>query len=333
MDSTSHLGAAIRCYARHVGCAPSTASRWASGSGATLARVEAGRGITIDRAARIMQWLSDHWPPGAEWPPDVPRPAPSPDAAPNPPPGGRDGRADGVCSSSAGRPPGGDLPTDLLARRGIAVHAGNPNPSPAPAGPAVIPPAGHSGAARGGTSPPAPRAGDGASSPAPMPAGGRARLRGASSARPGAFPGTEAGASLQHREGEAQGGAAAAPGPGRADLPPDADPVAEVELRRRELVELMGETPFDAGRARAVEEAMLRAATALGPDGTIRSPRALLLALGVRRYVYDDVVRRCAEPRPAGTRPARTRPGSDCHRVRVALAAAGDRRFAGRAIA
>ena len=36
--------------------------------------------ITTRRAARIVQWLSDHWPAGAEWPADIPRPAPSADA-------------------------------------------------------------------------------------------------------------------------------------------------------------------------------------------------------------------------------------------------------------
>ena len=57
-------------------------------------RLRAGADITTRRAARIAQWLSDHWPTGAEWPPDIPRPDPSPGspaapaaAAPTPPPG------------------------------------------------------------------------------------------------------------------------------------------------------------------------------------------------------------------------------------------------------
>ena len=65
----------------------------------------------------------------------------------------------------------------------------------------------------------------------------------------------------------------------------------------------------------------------LNASGQITSPAAFCQALGVRRYVYDDVVRRyrdgiCAERNP--------RPGSGCSRVLTALSAAGDVRFASR---
>ena len=57
--------------------AETTVSRLASGSGQTLYRLRHGRDITTRRAERIIQWLSDHWPEGAEWPADIPRPTPN----------------------------------------------------------------------------------------------------------------------------------------------------------------------------------------------------------------------------------------------------------------
>ena len=54
--------------------------RRACGSGNMYARLRNGHDITTRRAARIAQWLSDHWPPSADWPSDIPRPAPSADA-------------------------------------------------------------------------------------------------------------------------------------------------------------------------------------------------------------------------------------------------------------
>lgn len=72
------------------GRSPSTWAREASGSGDQYTRLIDGCDITTRRAARIVQWLSDHWPPPAVWPPDIPRPPPAPDspAAPaaDPPP-------------------------------------------------------------------------------------------------------------------------------------------------------------------------------------------------------------------------------------------------------
>ena len=60
--------------ARHSALAPSTISRLASGSGATYDRLRGGADITSRRAARILRWLSDHWPPDEEWPRDISRP-------------------------------------------------------------------------------------------------------------------------------------------------------------------------------------------------------------------------------------------------------------------
>ena len=64
------------------GLSPGTIGRAASGSGDFHGRLLAGRDITSRRAARIVQWLSDNWPPGANWPPDIPRPTPRPADAP-----------------------------------------------------------------------------------------------------------------------------------------------------------------------------------------------------------------------------------------------------------
>ncbi len=52
----------------------STVSRLATGSGETIARLKRGRTITIRRAARAFQYLSDHWPDDQEWPTEIPRP-------------------------------------------------------------------------------------------------------------------------------------------------------------------------------------------------------------------------------------------------------------------
>ena len=52
----------------------STVSRLATGSGETIARLRNGRTITMRRAARALQYLSDHWPDDQEWPTEIPRP-------------------------------------------------------------------------------------------------------------------------------------------------------------------------------------------------------------------------------------------------------------------
>ena len=68
-------------------------------------------------------------------------------------------------------------------------------------------------------------------------------------------------------------------------------------------------------------------AMCLGPSRQIASPMELCKALGVRRYVYDDVVRRYRDGTGAGRHP---RAGSECGRMLTALVAAGDVRFASR---
>lgn len=111
-----------------------------------------------------------------------------------------------------------------------------------------------------------------------------------------------------------------------AGRPPDApaDPLAAVvaEYDLMDRAELAG----DDGAAKRHRERMLRFAATLGPDGRIASPKAICRALGVRRYVYDDVVRRFADGRAGGKTPRD--PWSDTGRVFSLLVASGDVRFA-----
>lgn len=65
----------MQLFAAHAGIAMSTLSRRV-GSPSMAARLAEGR-VTIATAARVDQWLSDHWPPETDlaWPADIPRPA------------------------------------------------------------------------------------------------------------------------------------------------------------------------------------------------------------------------------------------------------------------
>ena len=64
--------------AKHLNRSVSTVSRLATGSGETIPRLGRGHAITTRRAARAIQWFSDHWPADAEWPAAIPRPQPTP---------------------------------------------------------------------------------------------------------------------------------------------------------------------------------------------------------------------------------------------------------------
>lgn len=68
-------------YAAAKGLSAHSVGRYAGGSGDFYSRLVAGHDITTRRAARVVQWLSDHWPDDLDWPPDIPRPAPRKDAA------------------------------------------------------------------------------------------------------------------------------------------------------------------------------------------------------------------------------------------------------------
>ena len=79
--------------------------------------------------------------------------------------------------------------------------------------------------------------------------------------------------------------------------------------------------------ARRAESARVGAGMRIGPSGRIACPMAICQALGVRRHVYDDVVRRYRDETGAGRSP---RAGSKCDCMLTALIAAGDVRFASR---
>ena len=80
MDNTSHILSLSDLYTKHSHRAESTVSRLASSSGATLGRLRSGHTITVRRAARTLQWFSDHWPADLPWPADIPRPEPAEDS-------------------------------------------------------------------------------------------------------------------------------------------------------------------------------------------------------------------------------------------------------------
>ena len=73
-DTTEWLSRLCAIFAARTRRRLSTVSRLATGSGETIARLQRGRTITIRRAARAFQYLSDHWPDDQEWPTEIPRP-------------------------------------------------------------------------------------------------------------------------------------------------------------------------------------------------------------------------------------------------------------------
>lgn len=103
----------IDCLALHSGLAPSTVGRKASGDGQLYTRLANGGEITVGRAARLTQWLSDHWPADLAWPDGIVRPAPSPGS---PAAGRREERG----AKDAALPAGGGGPL-AVARREVAA--------------------------------------------------------------------------------------------------------------------------------------------------------------------------------------------------------------------
>ena len=67
-------------YAAATGLAPCTVSKRAAGQAYAIDRLRRGHDITIGRAARIIQWFSDHWIENVPWPADIPRPQPATEA-------------------------------------------------------------------------------------------------------------------------------------------------------------------------------------------------------------------------------------------------------------
>ncbi|KFG68678.1 hypothetical protein JH26_14475 [Microvirga sp. BSC39] len=63
------------CEARRISAA--RLSTLLFNDGKRILLLKNGGDIGSRRLQEAFQWLSDHWPEGAEWPSDVPRPAPS----------------------------------------------------------------------------------------------------------------------------------------------------------------------------------------------------------------------------------------------------------------
>ena len=59
-DTRTYIPRLVDALAAATGRTRTTVSLLASGSGVTVDRVAAGADITTRRAARIVQWLSDH---------------------------------------------------------------------------------------------------------------------------------------------------------------------------------------------------------------------------------------------------------------------------------
>lgn len=106
----------------------------------------------------------------------------------------------------------------------------------------------------------------------------------------------------------------------------EVDPVAGIRILNRRRVAALEANNWTA--MREAEQAAIEAGSMLDPaTGRVACPKALCLALGVPRSVYDDVVRRYAGDRRDDRPPRRARRGSRAERVLLALRAAGDRRF------
>lgn len=74
--STESIIRLCEVYAARRGLSLSTVSTYAAAAGDFYKRLKAGHDLTTRRAARVIQWFSDHWPADLEWPPDIPRPTP-----------------------------------------------------------------------------------------------------------------------------------------------------------------------------------------------------------------------------------------------------------------
>ncbi len=65
----------------HTGMSRAAVSRAAVNDNTFLTRVERGDNFTIGNHDRVVQWISDNWPDGADWPSGIPRPESSADDA------------------------------------------------------------------------------------------------------------------------------------------------------------------------------------------------------------------------------------------------------------
>ncbi len=79
MILTDHIRTALERFTAEAGMALGALSSRALDEGKALRQFMDGeRSLTLPRAERLLQYLSDHWPASADWPEELPRPAPSP---------------------------------------------------------------------------------------------------------------------------------------------------------------------------------------------------------------------------------------------------------------
>jgi hypothetical protein len=84
MDLKATLLTVATGYCSATGMSKARLATLIANDGKFFARIEGGGGFTIQTFERAMQWISDHWPEGAEWPPNFIRPRPTPNPASGP---------------------------------------------------------------------------------------------------------------------------------------------------------------------------------------------------------------------------------------------------------
>ena len=105
-----HILVLVETFAAATGRRETTVAALCAGQAHAIDRLRGGASMTLRRARRIVQWLSDHWPDDLAWPDGVDRPAPEPPAG-----GPRSDARDPAPTTPAG---GGPL---AAVRRGIAA--------------------------------------------------------------------------------------------------------------------------------------------------------------------------------------------------------------------
>jgi hypothetical protein len=76
MILSDHIRAALGAFTQHTGASIGSVSSRALDEGKALRLFMDGtQSLTLPRAERLLQWLSDHWPASLAWPEELPRPA------------------------------------------------------------------------------------------------------------------------------------------------------------------------------------------------------------------------------------------------------------------
>lgn len=67
----------VTTYCDHTGKSPATVGTYSVRDGKLFARLDGGASITLHRAEKVIQWLSNNWPSDLKWPSDITRPTPT----------------------------------------------------------------------------------------------------------------------------------------------------------------------------------------------------------------------------------------------------------------